>query len=142
MQSRAARLGVLAAVIVAAAVAFIVLQNDNSDDGDDGDSVTTAANGATTTTAANPVPLITVKDGEPVGGVQTLTFEEGDQVRFEVRLNRPEEEIHVHGYEEEASAETSPVLLSFPAKLDGIFEVEVHRQDGSEAQIAELRVNP
>jgi hypothetical protein len=59
-----------------------------------------------------------------------------------VKLARPEEEIHVHGYDKEAPADTSPVRLSFPANLDGAFEVEVHHTDGTEAEIAHLIVNP
>jgi hypothetical protein len=77
-----------------------------------------------------------------VGGVKTLTYDKGDEVQLEVRLDEPEEEIHVHGYEIERPAEHSPVRLSFPANLDGVFEIEVHRLDGTEAEIAELRVNP
>jgi hypothetical protein len=137
MQSRAARLGVLAAVIIAAVVLFIVLDNGSDDNGGGGSTTP----GAGSTTTAGPV-VLNVRDGEPVGGVKTVTYDKGDQVNLEVRLNRPEEEIHVHGYEIEKPAETSPVRLSFPAKLDGIFEIEVHHTDGTEAEIAELRVNP
>jgi hypothetical protein len=130
MQSRAARLGVLAAVIIAAAVVFVVLKNDNGDDGSKGD-------------ATKGVQVLSVDaGGNPVGGVKTLTYNKGDQVQLEVRLARPEEEIHVHGYEKEAPANKSPVRLSFMANLDGVFEIEVHHLDGSEAEIAELHVNP
>jgi hypothetical protein len=138
MQSRAARLGVLAAVIVAAVVLFIVLQNDSGDSGDDG----AGGGGGATTTSANPVEVLTVTNGDPVGGVKTLTYDKGEVVRIEIRLNTPAEEVHVHGYEIEKPAETSPVRLSFPAKLDGIFEIELHELDGTETEIAELRVNP
>jgi hypothetical protein len=144
MQSRAARLGVLGAAIVAAVVLFIVLQNDNGDDGD-GDGGTTTGATTTTGTVTTTVPtvdVLTVRDGQPVGGVTTLTYDKGDQVRLQVRLNTPEEEVHVHGYEITQPAEQSPVRLSFPAKIDGIFEIELHKLDGSEEQIAELRVNP
>jgi hypothetical protein len=34
------------------------------------------------------------------------------------------------------------VRLSFPANLDGVFEVELHKLDKTEAPIAELHVNP
>ncbi len=128
MQSRAVRLGLLGVVIVAAVVLFIVLQNDNSDDSSD---------------AAKGVQVLQVdQNGDPVGGVKTLTYNKGDQVQLEVRLAVPEEEVHVHGYEKEAPAEHSPVRLSFPATLDGVFEVEVHRLDKTEGPIAELHVNP
>jgi hypothetical protein len=129
MQSRAARLGVLAAVIIAAVVVFIVLQSSNSDESD--------------SDVSKGVQVLSVDaSGNPVGGVKTLTYNKGDQVQLEVRLARPEEEIHVHGYDKEAPADKSPVRLSFPASLDGAFEVEVHHPDGTEAEIAHLRVNP
>jgi FtsP/CotA-like multicopper oxidase with cupredoxin domain len=135
MQSRAARLGLLVAVIAAAVVLFVVLQgSDDSGNRDGGE-------GSRTSTPKGP-EVLTVRDGQPVGGVKTLTYNKGDRVDLEVTLNQPEEEIHVHGYEIERPAEQSPVRLSFPADLDGVFEIEVHRTDGSEAEIAELRVNP
>jgi FtsP/CotA-like multicopper oxidase with cupredoxin domain len=128
MQSRVARLGVLAAVIIAAAVVFVVLQNDNSGDSTD--------------TATGVQVLQVDKNGYPVGGVKKLTYNKGDQVQLEVRLAAPEEEVHVHGYEIEKPAEHSPVSFSFPANLDGVFEVEVHKLDKTEGPIAELHVNP
>jgi FtsP/CotA-like multicopper oxidase with cupredoxin domain len=127
MQSRAARLGLLAAVVVAAVVFFVVLQSGNSDE---------------SSNTSKGVQVITVNNGNPVGGVKTLTYNKGDQVQLEVRLNTPEEEVHVHGYEKEAPAEHSPVRLSFPANLDGVFEIELHKLDRTEAPIAELHVNP
>jgi hypothetical protein len=127
MQSRAARLGLLAALIVAAVALFIVLKGNNSDESSD---------------TAKGVQVLNVNDGNPVGGAKTLIYNKGDQVQLEVRLNTPEEEVHVHGYEIEKPAEHSPVRFSFPAKLDGVFEVEVHRLDKTEAPIAELHVNP
>ena len=131
MQSRAARLGVLAVVIVAAVVVFIVLQNDNSSD-DSGNS-----------DATQGVQVLNVDaSGNPVGGEKTLTYNVGDQVQFRVNLAKPEEAVHVHGYEIDKPAEKSPVTFSFPAKLDGLFEIEVHRLDHTEGPIATLRVNP
>lgn len=141
MRSTSARAGILAAAVVAAVALFIVL-NDDSDDGSD-ESGPSRAVTKTTTTATSPGPtVLTVRDGDPVGGVRTLAYDKGEQVDLEIRLNPSEEEIHVHGYEITKSAERSPVLLSFPARLDGIFDVEVHRTDGGDAQIGELRVNP
>jgi hypothetical protein len=128
MQSRAARLGALAVVIVAAVVVLIVLANNNSDEG---------------SSDAGKVEVLSVDaSGNPVGGVKTLTYNKGDQIQLEVKLARPEEEIHVHGYDKEAPADKSPVRLTFPASLDGSFEIEVHHPDGTEAEIAHLRVNP
>jgi hypothetical protein len=129
VQSRAARLGVLAVVIVAAVVVFIVLQSDNSDSGN--------------SDATKGVQVLNVDaSGNPVGGEKTLTYNKGDQVQFRVNLAKPEEAVHVHGYEIEKPAEQSPVSFSFPAKLDGVFEIEVHRLDHTEGPIAELHVNP
>ncbi|MFL5907941.1 MAG: hypothetical protein ACJ75Z_10155 [Solirubrobacterales bacterium] len=127
MRSNAARLGLLAAVIAVAVVLFIVLNNDNSNESSD---------------TSKGLQVLTVDNGQPVGGVKRLTYNKGDQVQLEVRLNMPEEEIHVHGYEVEKPAEHSPVRLSFPANLDGVFEIEVHRLDHTEGPIAELHVNP
>jgi hypothetical protein len=130
MQSRAARLGVLAAVIVAAIVVFIVLRNDNGNDTGNSD-------------ATKGVQVLNVDaSGNPVGGEKTLTYNKGDQVQFRVNLAKPEEAVHVHGYEIEKPADTSPVSFSFPARLDGVFEIEVHRLDHTEGPIATLRVNP
>jgi hypothetical protein len=140
MQSTAARLGVVAAVIAAAVVLFVVLDSGSDDNGDSTTTSTRTASGGSTTTAGPTV--IDVRNGEPVGGVQHLTYNKGAPISLEVRLNRPEEEIHVHGYEIAKPAEQSPVRLSFQASIDGIFEIEVHHTDGTEAEIAELRVNP
>jgi hypothetical protein len=130
MQSKAARLGVLAVVIIAAVVVFIVLKDDNGND----DSNTDATKG---------VQVLNVDaSGNPVGGEKTLTYNKGDQVQFRVNLAKPEEAVHVHGYEIEKPADQSPVTFSFPAKLDGVFEIEVHRLDHTEGPIAELHVNP
>jgi hypothetical protein len=85
------------------------------------------------------VPTVTVRDGEPAGGVEELEYEAGDRIRFRVRSNVADE-VHVHGYDvtKEVPAGGS-ATISFPAEIEGIFEVEMH---GSGAQIAELRVNP
>jgi hypothetical protein len=129
MQSRAARLGLLAAVIVAAVVVFVVLKSSNSDSSSD---------------TAKGVQVLSVDaSGNPVGGAKTLTYNVGDQVQLQVNLAKPEDAVHVHGYELEKPAGHSPVTFSFPAKLDGEFEVEVHKlNDSGEAPIAELHVNP
>jgi hypothetical protein len=128
MQSRGARLGLLAAVIVAAVVLFIVLNNSNSENSSD--------------TAHGVQTLNVDASGNPVGGAKTLTYNKGDQVQLHVVLAKPEEAVHVHGYEIEKPAQHSPVTFSFPANLDGAFEVEVHRLDKTEAPIAQLQVNP
>jgi hypothetical protein len=142
MQSRTARIGLLAAVVAVAVVLFIVLSGDD-DNGGETATATTATAGTTTETSqpAGP-PVITVRNGKPVGGVQDLTFNKGDRVQFVVELDQPAEEVHVHGYEIEEPAETSPVRVSFPADIDGVFEVEVHSHELGDVEIAKLTVNP
>lgn len=85
------------------------------------------------------VPTIVIRDGEPVGGVQELEYDAGEQIRFRVESNVADE-VHVHGYDVEKEVPAGgSATLSFPADIEGIFEVELHE---SEQQIAELRVNP
>jgi hypothetical protein len=135
MQSNAARIGVLGAVLAVAVVLFIVLNggDDNNDNGGSG--------GSTTTTATVP-QVITVRDGAPVGGVQTINATKGQPVSFTVDLDQPAEEVHVHGLEIEKPAENPPVKMSFTPDLDGIFEIELHENGGGEFQIGELKVEP
>jgi hypothetical protein len=104
--------------------------------GDDGDS----GNGSSSISeATNAVPAIVVKNGEPVGGVQELEYNAGDRIRFDVRSDVADE-IHVHGYDLMKDVPAGgTVSFSFPAEIEGIFEVEL---EGRKEQIAELRVNP
>lgn len=113
---------------------------------DDDETTTGAAAPPTTSEESAPkdggepaVLTIVVRNGEPVGGVTELEYDAGEQVRFRVRSDAADE-IHVHGYDvEEEIPAGGTATLSFPADIEGIFEVELHE---SEAQIAELRVNP
>lgn len=129
MQSRAARLAVLGAVIAVAIIVFVVLKSSNSE---------------TSKNTAHGVQTLNVDaNGDPAGGMRTLTYNKGDQVQLRVNLAAPEDAVHVHGYEIEKPAQHSPVSFSFPAKLDGLFEIEVHKlHQSGDAQIAELHVNP
>lgn len=102
-----------------------------------------AGSGSATTTesteAEPAIGTIVVRDGKPVGGVQELEYDAGEEVRFRVRSDAADE-VHVHGYDvsREVPAGAS-ATISFAADIEGIFEVEMH---SSEEQIAELRVNP
>lgn len=89
--------------------------------------------------AAGSVPTIEVRNDEPVGGVQELEFDAGEEIRFVVSSDAAEE-IHVHGYDiaQDVPAGGS-VEFAFPAEIEGIFEVEL---EALGTQIAELRVNP
>jgi hypothetical protein len=139
---------VLALLVAVLAINGLAACGD--DDGDTTGAETTAPAESTTATgddgageveapAESAVTTIVVRDGAPVGGVQQLEYSAGEQVRFQVRSNEADE-VHVHGYDiEEELPAGGTAKFSFPAELEGIYEVELHH--GGE-QIAELRVNP
>jgi hypothetical protein len=107
----------------------------------DGDSTSTGGETTSAETKAGEAggATIVVKNGEPVGGVQELEYSAGDQIRFEVDSDVADE-IHVHGYDLMKDVPAGGVVsFSFPAEIEGIFEVEL---EGRKEQIAELRVNP
>jgi hypothetical protein len=152
MRSPLARGLVALAAVAAVVVLFVVLAG--GDDGGEDESTTqaqsaTGSTGATGTTGAageqNPakqqvdVPRIVVVGGKPRGGVERLSFESGDRIRFTVKSDVADE-VHVHGYDvtEDVPAGGS-VRFSFPARIEGVFEVEL---EGLGQQIAELRVSP
>jgi hypothetical protein len=111
-------------------VLFIVL----SGGGDD--SSTTTSGG---TTADSETPHIVVKDGKPVGGVQQLTFTQGDDIRFVVDSDVADE-VHFHGYDVGKDVEAGgSVEFDVPATDAGVFEVEL---ESRVEQIAEITVNP
>jgi hypothetical protein len=120
--------------IVAIATLTACGDSDGNSTGTNGEKAASGGNsgGSATTT-------IVVRNGEPVGGVQELEYSAGEQVRFDVRSDVADE-IHVHGYDlmKDVPAGGS-VSFSFPAEIEGIFEVEL---EGRKEQIAELRVNP
>ena len=131
---------------MAVVVLFIVFAG--GDDGGDNKSAT-----ATTPTQAQTTPTtettpdkqvaadeqITVRNGKPVGGVKKLSYESGDRIRFVVTSDVADE-VHVHGYDIARDVPAGgSVRFGFPAKLEGIFEVEL---EGRAEQVAELRVSP
>lgn len=85
------------------------------------------------------VPTVVVRNGEPVGGIEELEYDAGDQIRFEVTSDVADE-VHVHGYDlSQNVAAGGTVSFDFPAEIEGIFEVEL---EGRAEQIAEIQVNP
>lgn len=93
----------------------------------------------TTTTTAPPTFTVTVRNGKPVGGVKEISVTKGDRVQIKV-TDDAADEVHLHGYDiEEPVAPGQPATFDFTAKLEGIFEMELH---SSETQIASLQVNP
>ena len=68
-----------------------------------------------------------------------LRFKQGETVRFRVRADVADH-VHVHGYDLMKDVEPGKTItFSFPAKITGIFEIEL--EDAGE-QIAQLRVDP
>jgi hypothetical protein len=153
----------LAIVAVAvAAVLFVVLRDDDSEESEPTATVATTAtetnggggepqaggggggqgNGSGGNEQPPPkpeVPTIFLRNGQPLGGVEELSFSQGDDIRFKVGSDRAWE-IHFHGYDvsKEVSAGGS-VSFNVPAELEGVFEVEVEQ---TATQIAEISVNP
>ena len=151
MGSNGARALVAVLAVGVAIVLFVVLSG-----GDDDSSPTTST--TSTTTAADTdsagggqekekpdkpdkpeVAVIEIKGGQPVGGVQDLTFKAGEDIRFDVTSDEAYE-IHFHGYdvsqEVEAGGEAS---FDVPADIEGVFEVEI---EDTVTPIAEVTVEP
>ena len=131
MQSNAAKFAGAAIAIAVVVVLFVVLSG-----GDDGDTTTTAS---TADTGSGEIATIKVVDGQPVGGVQDLTFTEGDDIRFRVDSDVADE-VHFHGYDIGKEVEAGgSVTFDVPATITGKFEVELEE---AVTQLAEITVNP
>ncbi|MEX2108004.1 MAG: hypothetical protein WD827_03855 [Solirubrobacterales bacterium] len=139
MKSNTGRVLLGIALVAAAVVLLILLKGSEEDDG----GTNTTATAQPTTEPTKPpkpaIPTIVVKGGEPVGGVEQLSYEAGDQIRFKVTSDTSDE-VHIHTYDVSKEIPAGgTVTLSFPADIEGIFEAELH---GSGEQIAEIQVNP
>jgi hypothetical protein len=137
--SRNARIALVGALFVAAIVGFVIA----SSGGDDSSKTTSTAASTTSTGTKKPakpaIPTIVVRNEAPVGGIKDITVSQGDPVRFVVRSDSAQE-IHVHGYDfHKDVAANGSVKFDFPAKIDGVFEIELEEPG---VQIAKLRVNP
>ena len=140
--TRAQRLTFLGIAAVIAVVAVILLAGG----GDETDKAsnparTPAATAAEGEATATPTPTATPKPPPLLraGKVRTLTYGQGDTVRFRVRSDTAEE-VHIHGYDIKKDLEPGrTATVSFKASITGIFEIEL---EGSATQIAELKVEP
>lgn len=141
MKSNLGRVVLGIAVVAVAVVLLIVLKDDGDDRASGGGATTTEQAGSKPTARPKEpsIPVIVVKDGKPVGGVEELSFDAGEQIRFKVRSNLSDE-VHIHGYDvEKAVRAGGSVVFDFPATIEGLFEAELH---GSGEPIAELRIEP
>jgi hypothetical protein len=72
------------------------------------------------------LPVVEVRDGKPVGGVQELEFESGEEARFEVVADAADE-LHFHGYDLYIDVGPGkPTEVKFDADIEGLFELESH----------------
>ncbi|HET7368801.1 MAG TPA: hypothetical protein VFI83_10590 [Gaiella sp.] len=105
-------------------------------------ATTTATGGETTsTTPAAQAQVITIRvvDGQPQGGIQRPTIDQGDKVVLVVRTDSGEA-VHLHGYNiEQEIVPGKPLRLPFTANIAGRFELELHPTD---ALLAVLEVKP
>jgi plastocyanin len=135
------RIALLAVVVVIAIVGFIVLKPSSTSKKASSASTTAgAAAAAKPGTPAKPAAIqIQVKGGKPVGGIKKIGVNKGDQVSFTVNSD-VSDEIHVHGYDFHKNVKAGgKVSFSFPAKIDGVFVVEL---ESRAEQIASLEVQP
>jgi hypothetical protein len=163
MESNRARLAVLLTAAVAVVVLFLVLSSGD----EEGETTTAASTPATTTDGGAQaddkgrgegkhaghkrhqgrndepeepaLPTVVLRDGQPLGGVLKLSVTSGDEVRFAVDSDAPNE-IHIHGYEIYEDINPGENVITFTADLEGAYEIETHV--APETQVAELEVNP
>lgn len=120
------RAALLALLVAALVVAFVLAKGSGNDN-----------NKTTTTSSGGPV-VINVVNGKPQGGIQKITVNKGQPVRFKVNSD-VSDEIHVHGYNfHKDVTKGKSVSFDFPAKIDGIFVIELESRG---EQIASLQVN-
>jgi hypothetical protein len=154
--SKAARWSLVALAVVVAIAAFVIANPGEDDGGEQGNagetSVETSAE--TSPTATLPLAPKAPPDGpdatvielndHAVDEVRDIEVEKGDRVRMVFRSNVPDE-VHVHGYDlSRAAAPGKPARFSFPATIEGVFEIESHEAEhaGEDALIARLVVEP
>jgi hypothetical protein len=121
------RAALLALLVAALVVAFVLAKGSGNSD-----------NNKTSTSASGAPLVIHVVNGKPQGGIQKITVNKGDPVKFTVDSD-VSDEIHVHGYNFHKDVEKGgSVSFNFPATIDGIFVIELESRG---EQIASLQVN-
>ena len=121
------RAGLLALFVAVLVVAFVLAKNGSNDN-----------NNTSTTSASSGPVVIHLVGGKPQGGVQKITVNKGDPVKFKV-VSDVSDEIHVHGYNFHKDVKKGgSVSFDFPATIDGIFVIELESRG---EQIASLQVN-
>jgi hypothetical protein len=156
--TRGQRIGLIAAAVIVAVVAFLIIKpgddNGSSDSSKPAGTQTTqpaspttpdktdtspGGTGTTTNPAEPEIPPIEIKNGKPVAGVEKFQFKKGDTIVFAVKSDE-KHEVHFHGYDIAKDVPAGgTVVFKVPAKIEGIFEVEI---EDTKTQIAEVKVTP
>ena len=109
--SNRGRAGVIALAVAIVVVAFVALKptDDNKKSNDQKTSVTNAGGSkeptATAPSAPAPPREITLKGGVPQGGIKSIKYQKGDDVRLLVITDEKSDQLHLHGYDIEKSRE-------------------------------------
>lgn len=141
---RGQRLGLVALAVVVAVAAFVIVRPSSEKQSKDSASTKAATGSKVGGVAAAKPQQITLKDHAPQGGVQKVRVAKGERVRFTVTGDKPDK-IHLHGYDiEKELSPGKPATFSFPADVDGAFEIESHEAEhlGKPALIGRLFVGP
>lgn len=139
MQSRKAGVAVAVGALALAIVLFVALRDDGGGASDRPATQTATSPGEGAPPEPAAVPTITVRDGEPVGGVRELEFTRGEVIRFIVRSDVADE-VHLHGYDVAREVPAGGrVRFDVPAEIEGTFEVELEERG---VPIAEISVRP
>jgi archaellin len=130
--SRSGRIALVAIAVVVAVVAFVIISPGG---GNDNKSKKASGGGRRAVSER-----IVIRGGKPVGGIQRISATKGDRIRLVVTSSDTKSEVHVHGYNIlKQMAPGKPVTFSFPAKIEGVFEVEL---EDTKTQIAKVSVSP
>ena len=133
-------LGVAAAVAIIAIVIAVASGGSDKKDSSTSTTATTAAPGATSTAADRPPQpeQITLKGGQPDGGVKKLSFDKDGPLDIVVTSDQ-KLPIHFHGYDiEKETAPGKPAEFKVAkANIDGVFEMEV---ESTSTKIASITV--
>jgi heme/copper-type cytochrome/quinol oxidase subunit 2 len=132
--SRGGRIALVAAVAVVAVVAFVIISPGGGNDDNSGKKGSSGSKQGAVATR------ITIRGGKPVGGIHRISAKKGDRIKLVVTSSDTKSEVHVHGYNILKNvAPGKPVTFDFPAKIEGVFEVEL---EDTKTQIAKLSVGP
>jgi cytoskeletal protein RodZ len=117
-------------------------QSTSTAETSNGSESETGSDSTSTSTSTPAVPAaqtITVVNGQPKGGVKTVSFKKDAQVVLKVQSDVADE-IHVHGYDlKKDVTKGGSVTFTFKATIEGRFEVEL---ENAGTQIANLEVTP